>query len=118
MECHGLRSLLIFAGCLFAVISGCGGPPDQVPTAEPDLFSRQHVLDVMERTFDWQIDNIVYSAPLPDGGFQDVSDTEWVRGAFFAGVMAAYEATAVSKFLDAAVEISERNAWQPGPGPD
>jgi rhamnogalacturonyl hydrolase YesR len=71
----------------------------------------------MERAFDWQIGNIVYEAPLPDGGFQDVSDTEWVRGAFFAGVMAAYEATGNSRYLDAATEISERNTWKPGPRP-
>jgi len=81
------------------------------------VFSHRAIAAAMERAFEWQIGNIVYSAPLPDGGFQDVSDTEWVRGAFFAGVSAAYEATGDQRYLDAAKEISERNAWQPGPRP-
>jgi rhamnogalacturonyl hydrolase YesR len=69
------------------------------------------------RAFDWQIKNVVYEAQLPDGDFQVVSDTEWVRGAFFAGVMAIHEATRNPKFLDAAKAISERNEWKPGPRP-
>jgi unsaturated rhamnogalacturonyl hydrolase len=96
---------------------GCGGRPAEEPVDAPDIFSRESILSAMESAFDWQIDNIVYSAPLPDGGFQDVSDTEWVRGAFFAGVMAASEATGNPRYLDAAMEISERNGWQPGPRP-
>jgi rhamnogalacturonyl hydrolase YesR len=110
------RSYVVVA-CLFAFISACGSPPADEPEAAPEVFSRHHILDVMNRAFDWQIENIVYSAPLPDGGFQDVSDTEWVRGAFFAGVIAAYEATSNPKYLGAAKEISNRNAWQPGPRP-
>ena len=101
---------------LFVMI-GCGKPAPEEPVETANVFSRQFVEDAMERAFDWQIDNIVYSAPLPDGGFQDVSDTEWVRGAFFAGVAAAFEATGDQKYLDAAKEIGERNGWQPGPRP-
>ncbi|MCW8985650.1 MAG: glycoside hydrolase family 88 protein [Thermoanaerobaculales bacterium] len=110
-----------------AVAIGCGGPPAEEKAAEEKaaeeaqieqrIFSRSHINTVMMRAFDWQIDNIVYQAPLPDGGFQDVSDTEWVRGAFFSGVMAAYEATGNPKYLNAAKEISERNGWKPGPRP-
>jgi len=99
------------------VMMGCGQPASEKPVASSTVFSPQHIEAAMERAFDWQIDNIVYSAPLPDGGFQDVSDTEWVRGAFFAGVAAAFEATRNEKYLDAAMEISERNDWQPGPRP-
>lgn len=117
MVIHKTSRRLTFVGCLFVLISGCGGSPVEEPAVTPDLFSAPHIATVMDRVFDWQIDNIVYSAPLPDGGYQEVSDTEWVRGAFFAGVMAAYEATGNQKYLDAAVEISERNAWQPGPRP-
>ncbi len=107
---------LALAACA-ALAAACGGPATEEPVPSPDPFARVHVIDVMERAFDWQIDNIVTSAPLPDGGFQDVSDTEWVRGAFFAGVMAAFEATGSPKYLEAAREISERNGWQPGPRP-
>ena len=101
---------------------GCGGPlaeetPADDAIRETRIFSRPYINAVMMRAFDWQIDNIAYQAPLPDGGFQDVSDTEWVRGAFFSGVMAAYEATHNQKYLDAAIEIAERNDWKPGPRP-
>jgi rhamnogalacturonyl hydrolase YesR len=96
---------------------GCGGRTAEQPVGVPDIFSRETILTAMERAFDWQIENIVYEAPLPDGGFQDVSDTEWVRGAFFSGVMGAYEATDNPKYIEAAKEISESNAWQPGPRP-
>jgi unsaturated rhamnogalacturonyl hydrolase len=108
-----------FALMMLAIVlfPGCGGRPAEEPVDAPDIFSRESILSAMESAFDWQIDNIVYSAPLPDGGFQDVSDTEWVRGAFFAGVMAASEATGNPRYLDAAMEISERNGWQPGPRP-
>jgi unsaturated rhamnogalacturonyl hydrolase len=104
-------------GCL--LLMGCGPRAEKKEPIEASpkhsILTRSHIITVMVRAFDWQINNIVYEAPLPDGGFQDVSDTEWVRGAFFAGVMAAYEATKNPKFLNAAIEISERNNWQPGP---
>ncbi len=99
------------------VAGGCGDGPVEEPMASTDIYSRQSIETAMGRAFDWQIANIVHSAPLPDGGFQDVSDTEWVRGAFFAGVMAAFEAIGDPRYLAAAREISERNGWQPGPRP-
>jgi rhamnogalacturonyl hydrolase YesR len=60
---------------------------------------------------------VLYEAPLPDGGTQPVTDTEWVRGAFFAGVMAAHRATGDQKYLDAALALAEKNGWRPGPRP-
>ena len=102
---------------LILVILGCGTPAEEESVETSAVFSKHSITDAMNRAFDWQIDNIVYSAPLPDGGFQDVSDTEWVRGAFFAGVSAAFEATGDERYLDAAKEISERNGWRPGPRP-
>ena len=81
------------------------------------IQSRGQVMETIERVADWQLAHIVYEAPLPDGGFQKVSDTEWVRGAFFTGVMAAWRATGEPRFLKAAIDISEKNGWQPGPRP-
>jgi len=113
-----MRNTVIGAAAMCSLlILGIGCRPPTTPVSGPDIFSREHLLSAMERAFDWQIDNIVYEAPLPDGGFQDVSDTEWVRGAFFSGVMAAYEATGNRKYLNAAMEISESNDWKPGPRP-
>jgi rhamnogalacturonyl hydrolase YesR len=113
-----MRNTAVVAVAMFwLLVLGFGCGPANAPSGAPDIFSSGHILSVMERAFDWQIENIVYEAPLPDGGFQDVSDTEWVRGAFFAGVMAASEATGDARYLEAAKDVSERNDWQPGPRP-
>jgi rhamnogalacturonyl hydrolase YesR len=108
-----MKDLMFLAAILSCL--GCGGGEVAEPTL--DIFSGEFVRHAMERAFDWQIEHIVYSAPLPDGGFQDVSDTEWVRGAFFSGVMAAAESTGEPRYLEAAREVSERNQWRPGPRP-
>jgi rhamnogalacturonyl hydrolase YesR len=117
MHLNGNIRGFVFVALAIILCSGCGSRPVEESTDVSDIFSHDFIHSAMERAFSWQIDNIVYSAPLPDGGFQDVSDTEWVRGAFFAGVMAAYEATGDASFLDAAKDVSERNSWQPGPRP-
>ena len=101
---------IVVIASVVTLTAGCGPRTAEKPPP-PDVFSHDTVVDAMARAFDWQIAHIVYEAPLPDGGFQEVSDTEWVRGAFFAGVMAAYEATGESRYLAAAMEISQRNAW-------
>ncbi|OFV81079.1 MAG: hypothetical protein A2Y78_15805 [Acidobacteria bacterium RBG_13_68_16] len=71
----------------------------------------------MERVADWQLAHMVYEARLPDGGTQPVTDTEWVRGAFFAGVMATFRATGDRAYLEAALALADKNRWRPGPRP-
>ena len=95
-------------------LAACAGSRGQ---SAPDVFSRTHTLDVTARVADWQLAHVLYEAPLPDGGTQPVTDTEWVRGAFFAGVMAAHRATGDAAYHDAAVALAEKNGWQPGPRP-
>ena len=94
--------------------------PRQAPPAAPpqgSALTREHVAGAIRRAADWQLAHVAYEAPLPDGGTQPVTDTEWVRGAFFAGVMAAHRATGDRAYLDAAVALAEKNGWQPGPRP-
>ena len=117
MRLTGTRRGFVFMALAAILFSGCGSRMEEGSADTLDMWSHDAILSAMKRAFGWQIDNIVYSAPLPDGGFQDVSDTEWVRGAFFAGVMAAYDATGDDDYLEAAKEVSERNLWQPGPRP-
>ena len=88
-----------------------------VAPAGDDVLARDRILAAIERVAGWQLAHVVYEAHLPDGGTQPVSDTEWVRGAFFAGVMAAYRATGNEAYRDAAVALAEKNRWQPGPRP-
>ncbi|HEX9977233.1 MAG TPA: glycoside hydrolase family 88 protein, partial [Acidimicrobiia bacterium] len=86
-------------------------------SARGDLFSRERILATMERVADWQLAHMVYEARLPDGGTQPVTDTEWVRGAFFAGVMATFRATGDRAYLEAALALADKNRWRPGPRP-
>jgi unsaturated rhamnogalacturonyl hydrolase len=109
------RPVAIVTVCAVSLLStACTG--GRGPTRDV-LFSRERILSTMERVADWQLAHVVYEAPLPDGGTQPVSDTEWVRGAFFAGVMATYRATEKQAYLDAALALAEKNRWQPGPRP-
>ena len=86
-------------------------------TAGMESFSRDSIVQIMERVADWQLEHLAYEAPLPDGGTQPVTDTEWVRGSFFAGIMAAYRTTGNERYLAAALDLGEKNRWQPGPRP-
>jgi rhamnogalacturonyl hydrolase YesR len=106
--------VLALAGSAALALSGCSRAPRP---AGDDPLSRAAIAAVAERVADWQLAHVVYEAPLPDGGTQPVTDTEWVRGAFFAGVMAAYRVTGQHRFLDAAVALGEKNGWKPGPRP-
>jgi len=94
-----------------AAAAASSGAPLSLPGA------RERVRDALRRAADWQLAHVAYEAPLPDGGTQPVSDTEWVRGAFFAGVMAAHRATGERRFLAAALALAEKNRWRPGPRP-
>lgn len=40
---------------------------------------------------------------------------DWTNGAFYAGVSAAYQATGNKKYLDAMMEMGQKNEWKPGP---
>ncbi len=111
-----VTAIALFAASVI-VSHGCDKRTVEESPSVPEAFSRESIITAMDRAFKWQIENIVYSAPLPDGGFQEVSDTEWVRGAFFAGVMAAFESTGDGQYLEAAKRLSEKNEWQPGPRP-
>jgi len=118
MNSHGSliqRWAAVAAFCASALPwSGCTG---RRKPADDALFARKRILATMERVADWQLAHVAYEAPLPDGGTQPVSDTEWVRGAFFAGVMATFRATGNHSYLEAAVTLSEKNGWRPGPRP-
>ncbi len=115
MSGRTLRARTTAAAAAVALLAlGCG--PGR-RTATDELRSHAAIVATMERVADWQLAHLVYEAPLPDGGTQPVTDTEWVRGAFFAGVMATARATGKRSYLDAAIALGEKNGWRPGPRP-
>lgn len=40
--------------------------------------------------------------------------TDWTQAPFYSGVMALYRVSGDTKYLDAMMEMGERNAWKPG----
>lgn len=66
----------------------------------------QSVLDVMQRTADWEL------AHLNDN---TRSAKDWVAGAFDAGLMSLVGISGDTKYRDAALAIAETNNWQLGP---
>lgn len=65
--------------------------------------SNEAVLEVMSRVCDWQIDN------LPSG-----EPKTWIYATLYAGLMAAYQTTGHSRYLDRALTWAEANRWSLG----
>jgi unsaturated rhamnogalacturonyl hydrolase len=68
-----------------------------------DLFKRNYIKTTMLKVTDWQLKNPKH---LP---------TDWTNGAFYAGVVAAYETTKSKAILDSLVALGDRTSWKPGP---
>jgi len=62
------------------------------------------VIEVMRRASDWQI------AHLPGGEPRD-----WIHSVFWAGLIAAYQTTGESAYVDCAVAWAQANQWMLGP---
>lgn len=71
--------------------------PQNTPTAPSDIKKQ------MQRVADWQLKHPKHEP------------YDWTNGAFYAGIMATYEATGKKKYLKAAKKMVEANDWQPGP---
>jgi unsaturated rhamnogalacturonyl hydrolase len=72
---------------------------------------------IITKTCDWQLANLPYAFTRLSGGCEKILNNGWIRSAFYAGVMAAWQATGEEKYLEAAFNWSEQNSWQPGPRP-
>jgi unsaturated rhamnogalacturonyl hydrolase len=66
------------------------------------------IIAIMKKGCDWQLNNLDRTS-IPGNG--------WIRGAFFTGAMATYNATKDNKYLNAALVWVEESNWQPGPHP-
>ena len=55
-----------------------------------DIFSPDRIKALMKKVCNWQLDHFVAETKLVTGGTQPVSQTGWIRAAFYTGVMAAY----------------------------
>jgi unsaturated rhamnogalacturonyl hydrolase len=75
----------------------------QQPVNEKAVFKPKTIKATMLKATEWQLRN-------PKHKLYD-----WTNGAFYAGVMAAYETTKSKWVLDSLLAMGERNGWKPGP---
>ncbi|WP_083421904.1 glycoside hydrolase family 88/105 protein [Arsenicibacter rosenii] len=106
-----LRSLFSIA-CLTTALApgaaGAGRANDPVKTgrhAAPSadkVFSKAYIKSTMVKVTQWQLNNPKH-AP-----------TDWTNGAFYAGVVAAYQTTKSPLILDSLMALGQRTGWKPG----
>ena len=65
-----------------------------------DVFHKNYIKNTMIQVTDWQLKHPLH-AP-----------TDWTNGAFYTGVVAAYETTQSQTILDSLMAMGERNRWQ------
>ena len=82
----------------------------QIRAAAPDPTSPQAVEEVMRRACDYQLKLQASNKATSSSDY----NFEWIRGAFYTGVMGLYEATSDTKYLDSALEWGESKNWQLG----
>ena len=70
--------------------------------APPKVFRAKVIRSTMEKVTYWQLKNPKH-AP-----------TDWTNGAFYAGVVAAYQTTKSNKILDSLMAHGRRTGWKPG----
>jgi len=96
----------------FAVLLACSAPKTEHLEAE-------EIKSVMTRVCDWQLENlkdsVINRAEIDK--VEPIRDDGWLRGTFYAGVMAQYHATLDSKYRNAVMAWGEKNNWLPGPKP-
>src|SRR5687768_6372363 len=76
--------------------------PPSSDYAPPKIFRPKVIRSTMEKVTDWQLKNPKH-AP-----------TDWTNGAFYAGVVAAYQTTKSKKILDSLMAHGNRTGWKPG----
>ena len=84
------------------------------PSLAKQFCDKDDVLAVMNKVCNWQLDNLPVKGLRQDGTSFVIEPNDWIRGALFTGVMAAYDTTKNKKYLDAAIKLGNENAWKPG----
>lgn len=94
----------IITTCTIAGILISCGTHKKVNRSAAGIYSDPQVMQVMEKVYDWQIANPVI--------INEKNDNDWARGAFYSGVMRAYQATKNDKYLNGATKWSESLGWK------
>jgi rhamnogalacturonyl hydrolase YesR len=68
-----------------------------------DVFKSKNIKSRMLQVTDWQLKNPKHRP------------NDWTNGAFYAGVVAAYQTTKSKVIYDSLIALGQRTGWQPGP---
>ncbi len=67
-----------------------------------DVFKRDYIKSTMMKVTGWQLNN------------PNHAPTDWTNGAFYAGVVAAYNTLKSKLIYDSLMALGERTRWFPG----
>jgi unsaturated rhamnogalacturonyl hydrolase len=81
------------------------------------VFQRKDTTALIRKVCDQQLANLPDAFTRIGGRREKILNNGWIRSVFFAGVMAAWQATNDKKYLEAALKWAEANRWLPGPRP-
>lgn len=70
--------------------------------AADDIFKKDVIKANMQKVTEWQLKNPKHNP------------TDWTNGAFYAGVVAAYQTTKSKTILDSLMALGNRTNWKPG----
>jgi rhamnogalacturonyl hydrolase YesR len=73
---------------------------------KPNIFNKRYIKETMLRVTKWQLKHPKHRP------------NDWTNGAFYTGVVAAYQTTGSQAILDSLMALGKRTNWQPGPGFD
>lgn len=76
----------------------------EIDTGKLNLDS---VRQICEKVADWQLAN--------PSQLKEHSPTDWTQGALYTGIMETYKMTGNKKYLNAMLEMGQKNNWKPGP---
>lgn len=95
-------ALLLFIHCSHKPVDKSGNGMGGSAASTSGVFNPRSIKKSMQLVTDWQLNHPKH-AP-----------TDWTNGAFYAGVLAAYQTTGSKKILDSLVVLGQRTSWQPG----
>ncbi|MFD1256923.1 glycoside hydrolase family 105 protein [Mucilaginibacter terrae] len=77
-------------------------------------LNKKDIRQIMKKVCDYQLNNFTNTTVMSNGKPEQIFNNGWIRGVFFTGVVATYEATGDSKYLSKAIAWGESNNWELG----
>lgn len=109
------NTLYLLTPIMLLILFSCNKNSNK--TINNTFFTKEYIIEIMEKSCDWQLANLDSIGRFAIGVTEPVPDNGWVRGSFFTGVMATYNTTGQERFLNAAINLGKKNNWEPGERP-